>query len=194
LPSEWYEKAGRGWYLQSWLPGSFFGESIEGFRWTTLYFFKPQATFNPDYWQLNWYVSTFPEARFVGEEVAFRYLRTAGSSSGTASFSRTPEHRKRGEHGVLRVRFGIVAELEEVQTSSGILEGMNDETDEVPEIFKVLWAMEANGEISPEPALSFLGSESKAGKLAIYPATEEAKWKLLGAIFGLKRMADLARS
>ncbi len=130
----------------------------------------------------------------MGEEVAFRYLRTAGSASGTASFSRTAEHRKRGEHGVLRIRFGIVPELEEIRTSSRILEEMNDETDEVPVLLKILWAMEASGEISSEPSLSFLGSEPKAGKIAVSPATEDAKWKLLGAIFGLRRMRELAQT
>lgn len=192
--NNWYDGLGRGWYLQSWLPPNFMGPTDnpeEGWRWTTLYHFMPNAYYPPDFWEFNWYVSTFGEARFVNEEVAFRYLRT--TDGGSAGFVRTPAHRKEGKHGILRLRWGPTKELDQIAVELGDSDGPHDEVDEVPGLLGQLARMEDNGLVSIEPAIGSTEAGMETGKLAIEPSSDAAKWELLKLVFGIRPMRDIDR-
>lgn len=189
----WFDQLGRGWYLQSWLPKNFHGPSEEtGFQWTTLYHFMPNPFFPPEFWQFNWFVSTFPEARFVAEEVSFRYLRAR--NSGTVTFSRTAEHRNQDKHGVFRLRWGgIAAELAAIEIELPTVDAPEEEEDEVPGLLKKLAEMEADGRVECDPKLHSFAIDSDSGKLAVMPTSDDAKWETLDVLFGMKKMATLSR-
>ncbi|KAI9029433.1 hypothetical protein DFJ74DRAFT_765237 [Hyaloraphidium curvatum] len=183
---EWWQGLGRGWYVQSYLPGNIYDPKADpAFRWTSLYFFTPVAYHAPDFFEFNHYVSTFPEARFVAEEVAFRYLRSR--EGGAATFLRTAVARKEGGHGVLRVRWGRVEAHGDVEMDPSWDAGAgpwDEEEDEVAGLRGRLEGLERDGWLERAEG-------SAEGKLAFVPRSEEGKWRALEAVFGIRRLADM---